>query len=163
MNLHTRKRALAWVAFSWSVFSAAVILIAIAFALSMLPGCTIAGYDSETTDEFWPNGQQKTHTVKRRVSATNISRDAPAAAMDALDMGADFFTKHASALLATTVPTILLGGGFSAVGRSKAKRERDNLRQKHEYELKLAREQHAKERADEYAAGVLAGKAGATS
>ena len=145
------------------MFSVAVVLIAIAFALSMLPGCTMAGYDSETADDWYPNGAQKSHTVKRRVSATNISRDAPAAVTDALDMGADFFTKHAGALLGTTLPIIGLGGGVSAIGRSRAKRERNELRMKHENDLKVLREKHEREKADEYVTGVLAGKAGGTA
>lgn len=142
-------------AIAWPVY-----VLAVAICLT---ACTIAGYDSETTDEFWPNGKEKSHTVKRRISATNISRDAPAAVSDALDMGADFFTKHATALFGATIPTILLGGSVSAIQRSKAKGERDRLREKHAAELAVIRAQHEKDKADEYATGVLAGKAGGSA
>lgn len=148
--------------FAWMVVVFALLLLGVALAV-FLTGCTMAGYDSETADDWFPNGAQKSHVVKRRVSATNISRDAPAAVNDALDMGADFFTKHASALLGTTLPIIGVGGGLSALGRTKAKRERDNLRRKHEADLAVIRAQHEKDKADEYSAGVLAGKSGGTA
>jgi hypothetical protein len=121
-------------------------LIALALA-----GCTTSSLTRSTKREWWPNGEPRTSESITRGTHNQVTTDAAQQADKILGDVGGLWDKYGAPATATALSMLGLGG-VVGVAKRRAQRQDDER-----WEADAERK-----RAEEYAAGVLAGRAGGT-